>query len=216
MLTRYHEEITRQALAEAFSSAALQAVVNANLRQDDLKGQIGHDEYHFDNNAFERASTYLEAQRVLVWEALSVGEAPAAWAAFGRLIHTAQDFYAHSNFVDLWLERWEGQMQPAPGDIEPLVAELLTSPDLRSGKLYYPIEILSHVPWLKRFVLPFLPRDSHAWMNLDAPAQGRKFAYACEAARGRTRYEYEHTVDGLTPAQAALFNGMRLNSSQGE
>ena len=214
MLARYHEAITRQALADTFSSAALQSIVNANLRQDDLKGQIGHDEYHFDNNAFERARTYLEVQRALVWEALSAGEAPAAWAAFGRLIHTAQDFYAHSNYVDLWLERWEGQTQPSPGDIEPLIAELLTSPDLRSGKLYYPFEILSFVPWLKRFVLPFLPRDSHAWMNLDAPAQGRTFAYAYEAARGRTRYECKRTVDGLTPTQAALFYGRNLLSYQ--
>ncbi len=48
-----------------------------------------------------------------------------------------------------------------------------------------------------RIVIPLLPRDSHAWMNLDSPARGPGFAYAFAAAVKRTRYEYERTVDGL-------------------
>jgi hypothetical protein len=207
VLTRYHEDITRQALSAHFNPPALEAIVRANLGQDDLGGQFGHDEFHFDNSAFERTYAYIEEQRALVRSALSAGDAPTAWVAFGRLIHSAQDFYAHSNYVDLWLARFEGQATPSPADIQPMVAELLSSPDLCSGRLYYPLEFLSFLPALKRIVLPFLPRDSHAWMNLDAPAQGPKFAYAFEAARMRTQVEFDQTVAGLSAARLACFCG---------
>ena len=37
--------------------------------------------------------------------ALERSDPRQAWQAFGRLTHTAQDFYAHSNYVALWRER---------------------------------------------------------------------------------------------------------------
>jgi hypothetical protein len=207
MLTNYHEDITRQALSYHFSPEALQVIVRANLAQDELRGQFGHDEFHFDNNAFALSNAYIEAQRDQIHSALSDGDAHTTWAAFGRLTHTSQDLYAHSNYVDLWLSRFGGDSSAA-ADIEPMVAELLCSPDLRSGKLYYPFEILSFVPVLKLIIIPFLPRDSHAWMNLDGPTQGWKFPYAFEAARKRTHYEYERTVADLSQTQVALFSGL--------
>ena len=208
MLTRYHEAITRQALSGYFSAPALQDVVHANLRQDELRGQFGHDEYHFDNNAFERSYAYLEEQRGLVRSALSAKRVFPAREAFGRLTHTAQDFYAHSNYVDLWLTRSGAEARPSTSEIEPLVEGLLSSPELRSGKLYYPLELLSFVPFLKPYVLPLLPRDSHAWMNLDAPERGYRFSYAFEAARKRTQYEYDRTVAGLSKAQVGIFSDL--------
>jgi hypothetical protein len=206
MLTQYHESITRQALSEHFSPRALDAIVAANLGQDDLlTGQIGHEEYHFDNNAFEKSYAFIEEQRRWAISSLQDGDAPAAWAAFGKLTHTAQDFYAHSNYVDLWLALFDGQPPPAPSEIAPLMDELVDNPGLRSGKLYYPLEVFSFVPLLRRLVIPLLPRDSHAWMNLDSPARGTRFAYAFEAARKRTRREFDQTVAGLSSGQVALF-----------
>jgi hypothetical protein len=208
MLTQYHAAITRKALSGRFSSRALEAITAANLRQDDLlTGQIGHDEYHFDNNAFEKSYAFIAEQRLLTVSALQAENAPDAWTAFGRLTHSAQDFYAHSNYVDLWLARFEadGQSPHPPADIAPLVDELVHSPDLHSGKLYYPLEVFSFVPFLKRFVLPLLPRDSHAWMNLDSPERGKRFAYAFEAALKRTQYEFDGTVAGLSSGKVALF-----------
>jgi hypothetical protein len=207
MLTRYHEEITHQALSGHFEPLALQAIVRANLAQDELRGQFGHDEFHFDNNAFAQSNAYIEAQRRLVCSALSSGETDVAWAAFGRLTHAAQDLYAHSNYVDLWLAQYGGDASIAE-KIDPVVPALLFSPDLQSGRLYYPLEILSFVPILKPFIVPILPRDSHAWMNLDAPTQGWKFQYACEAARKRTQYEYERTTADLSQDRANLFCGL--------
>lgn len=205
MLTRYHEDITRQALEDHFAPSALEVIVHANLAQDNLAGQVGHDEFHFDNNAFALSYAYIEEQREMVWSALHTGEVPPAWEAFGRLTHTCQDLYAHSNYVDLWLSAYDGRKQPSPEEIDPMDRALLSSPDLRSGKLYYPLEILAFIPSLRRIVQPLLPRDSHTWMNLDAPTQGPRFTYAFEAARKRTRYEFERTVADLAPDQVDLF-----------
>jgi len=117
MLTQYHASITRKALSERFGPRALEAIVTANLGQDNLCGQIGHDEYHFDNNAFEKSYAFIEKQQALTVSSLGDGDVPAAWAAFGRLTHTAQDFYAHTNYVDLWLARFTDQAHPSPLEI---------------------------------------------------------------------------------------------------
>jgi len=207
MLTQYHASITRKALSEHFSPRALEAIVAANLGQDDLRGQIGHDEYHFDNNAFEKSYAFIEEKRALTVSSLQGGDAPSAWTAFGRLTHTAQDFYAHTNYVNLWLARFADKTPPSPPEIDPLINELVDSPELRSGKLYYPLEALSFVPFLKRFVMLLLPKDSHAWMNLDSPERGRRFEYVLEAALKRTRHEFDQTVTGLSSGKVALFTG---------
>ncbi len=209
MLIQYHKSITRKALGEHFSPRALQAILSANIKQDDiLTGQIGHDEYHYDNNAIDKSDHYIEEQRALTLSALQSDAPPAAWAAFGRLIHTAQDFYAHSNYVDLWLSGFIDQTPPPPAEIAPLMDELIHSPDLYSGKLYYPLGVLSFVPFVKRFVIPLLPADSHAHMQLDSPARGERFAYAFEAAVKRTQYEFEVTVTNLSTGQKAMFCGV--------
>lgn len=211
MLIQYHKSITRKALGERFSPRALEAILTANLKQDDLlTGQIGHDEYHYDNNAIAESDRYLEEQRMLTLSALQDDDPPTAWAAFGRLVHTAQDFYAHSNYVDLWLSHSNnnGQTPPPPAEIAPLMDELVRSPDLRSGVLYLPWEIFAFIPLVKRLVIPLLPEDSHAHMHLDSPTRGSRFEYAFEAALKRTRYEFDKTVAGLSPGQEALFTGL--------
>ena len=205
MLIPVHEEMTREALGAHFSPRALEVIIAANRRQDALSGQIGHDEYHFDANAFAKGRAYIEENRHLIRPALERGDVLAAQRAFGRLTHTAQDFYAHSNYVTLWLARFPDNGWPPPDEIDPFDSALLDSPDLRSGRLYYPLEVLSFIPFLKKFILPLLPRDSHAWMNLDTPEQGPKFPYAIAAAVKRTRYEYEQTVCDFPMELVSLF-----------
>jgi hypothetical protein len=208
MLSQYHESITRKALSTRFSPRALDFIVSANLGQDNLRGLIGHDEYHFDNNVFEKSYAFIEGKRMLTLSALQSGDVLAAWAAFGRLTHTAQDFYAHSNYVDLWLSQHDIKSPPPPPEIAPLINELLHSPELHSGKLYYPLEVFSFVPVLKHLAMPLLPRDSHAWMNLDSPERGERFEYAFEAALKRTKHEFDQTVAGLSSSHEALFTDL--------
>ena len=207
MLTQYHIEIMLASLGDRFSPRAMSVIIRANVNQDRLAGQVGHDEYHFDNNAFDKSYAYIEEQRALVVSSLKAGEAAPAWQAFGRFLHTAQDFYAHSNYIPLWLSRFGGGMLPPPPEVDPVSPEILHHPDLHSGKLYYPLEILSFIPPLRKFVLPHLPADSHAHMNLDSPAQGFKFDYAMHAAVKRTVIEFEKTTTGFSEEMCRLFLG---------
>ncbi|HTX92124.1 MAG TPA: hypothetical protein VMC09_13000 [Anaerolineales bacterium] len=206
MKTKYHRAITAQALQDDFSPAALEQVIAANLGQDHwLRGQIGHDEYHFDRNAFRQGWSYIEINRAMIRPALEAGQPLQARQALGRLTHAAQDFYAHSNYIPRWLARFSEGSRPAPEQVDPFDRALLEDPGLRSGKLYYPLEVLSFIPALGKYVLPLLPRDSHAWMNLDDPGQGPGFDYAFAAAVKRTRAEFERSRDGFPADLLDLF-----------
>ncbi len=133
------------------------------------------------------------------------GEAKRAWEAFGRLTHTAQDFYSHSNYVDLWLAIQPNGLVPAPREIDPLDDALVENPSLRSGKMYFPLGFLSFLPGIKELIIPLMPRDSHAWMNLDSEARGPLFEYAFHAAIKRTRFEFGAVMKGLTRELGQLF-----------
>ncbi len=159
MLKPVHVHIMRRALTDKFSPHALDLMIQANVRQDGLFNQLGHDEYHFDGNAFAASRAYIEQQRALIRPALEAGKVEQAWQAFGRLTHTAQDFYSHSNYVDLWLACQPNGMVPGAGEIDPLDDTLIENPSLRSGKMYYPLGVLSFVPGLKMLIIPRMPRE---------------------------------------------------------
>lgn len=204
MLTRFHIEMMHLALGDTFSLRALETIIRANVRQDRLRGQIGHHEYHFDHNAFDKSYAYIEEQRTLTTSSLMSNDVPAAWSAFGRLTHTAQDFYAHSNYIDLWLACQPDGVLPTPLDVDPLDPNLINSPALRSGKVYLR-EILTFIPLLKPFFMSILPRDAHGWMNLDFTERGPNFKYAFQAALKRTRIEFEKTTKDLHQDLLTLF-----------
>jgi len=203
MNTENHSRTTTVALTGRVSALALQAVITANLGQDALRYQVGHDHFHYDNNTFAAGDAYIAAQRRAVLDALAHQESLPAWQALGRLTHTAQDFYAHSNYVDLWIELRPGT---APDQIDPLAAELLMDSRLHSGRLYYPLEALSFVPALRPLVTPRLPRDSHAWMNKDYPGRPN-FDFAFHAAVKRTILEFERIRQGLSVDALAVLVG---------
>ncbi len=205
MNTENHRRITTLALEKRVSPLALAAIIAANLGQDALRYQVGHDHFHYDNNSFSAGDAYIEAQRRVVFEALARGEALSAWQAFGRITHTAQDFYAHSNYVELWRERHPGA---AAEETDPLAATLLTDSRLRSGRIYYPLDALAFIAFLKPLVTPLLPRDSHAWMNKDNPARPN-FDFAYQAAAKRTEMEFERIAKQFQPEVRNLFCDIR-------
>lgn len=204
MLAYIHEEMTREALTSHVSPRVLEIIVAANLKQDSLRGQIGHDEFHFDNNAIEQGSRYINEQRGYVLATLMSPGLLSAWIAFGRLLHAAQDFYSHTNYVSLWLEQFDGPPLP-PLEIDPLRKELICSPRLHSGRIYLPMDALYFVPFLRKSSLRFLPDDSHAKMNLDSPQQGPRFSYARAAAVKRTQVEFDLLHKLLTPEMFSRF-----------
>jgi hypothetical protein len=192
MLKDHHVEICTQTLTNHFSPVALEVIIAANLNQDSLFGLVGHPQYHFDDSAFERSYAYLEKQRQIVQHVLAEkGKLTAAWKAFGRLTHAAQDFYAHSNYLTLWQDTFPDGLLPPPEQVAALDKALLAHPDLVSGRVYFGEAMMFLLPPLAGWFKQRLPRDAHAWMNLDSPEQGPLFPYAIEAARQRTIYEYD-------------------------
>lgn len=201
----YHRDITNAALASTFSPRALQVILRANVEQDGLRYQFGHDHFHFDSNQFDAAYAYIEEQRARIVDSLTRGDADSAWQAFGKLTHTTQDFYAHSNYIPLWLDSFNGSAPPPPPEADSLSPEILQSPSLRSGKLYYPLEALTFLPRIGKLFVPLLPRDSHAHMNHDGPDHSPIFDYVFHAAVKRTRVEYEKTASQLSPESLTQF-----------
>lgn len=185
----YHREILERALAGRVSARALEAIYRANVNQDRLTALLNHPEFHMDENAIAEGLAYIEQCRMEAARAQSPAD---AWAAFGRLTHGAQDFYAHSNYVGLWRE--QHPTWPPVNQINGLDPELLTHPRLSTCRLYWPLEALYFVPGLSAWAKQRLPADSHANMNLDAPATGPMFPYAMEAAVQRTAFEFERTL----------------------
>ena len=206
MLPRYHIEMMHLALDDILSQRALEKIIKANLYQDRIRGQIGHPEYHFDHNAFDESHSYIEEQRALTISFLKSNNVAAAWSAFGRLTHTAQDFYAHSNYIALWLARQANGVPTSPSEIDPVDPDLIRTPALRSGKVYFR-EILTFIPLVKSLAMSILPRDAHGWMNLDAPERGPNFPYAFQAAAKRTKIEFERTTKDLSKDMLAWFVG---------
>ena len=193
MDARYHAQVLRRAIGARVSERALAAILAANLDQDSLLGLL-HFERHFDNSLFAEGLAYIEGCRA---NAALASRPETAWDAFGRLTHTAQDFYSHSNYVALWMECFTSIQAPAVDQIDGLDPALLRHPGLKSGRVYLPLEALTLFPGLTPWLLRWLPRDSHAWMNLDTPARGPLFPYSLEAAVQRTNAEFERTLAAI-------------------
>ncbi|MFC2028744.1 hypothetical protein ACFLTX_02335 [Chloroflexota bacterium] len=208
MLIKYHEQITRKALKDHVSVPVLETIIQANKKQDGLRYQLGHSHFHFDNNAFNESYAYIREQRELLFSNLKKKQPNNARENFGRLSHTAQDLYAHSNYVDLWLQKNESNSLPDIDSIDPFDDRILDNPELRSGRLYYPLEILSFIPGLGKLLLPLFPGDSHARMNLDGPGSGFRYSYAFSAAVKRTRIEFVGIINALPPGGNVLFTGV--------
>jgi hypothetical protein len=191
METQYHAQICQRALNERFSPRALEIITTANLGQDKLRGQFGHPEFHFDHNAFEASYAYMAEQHRIVLDSLSgICDLEPAWQAFGRLIHTGQDFYAHSNYLSLWADSYPDGELPPPFELNALDPKFLNHPQLASGKIYL-WDWLAYLPGLYKLAMQILPKDSHGHMNLDHPVRGPLFPFAVEAAIQRTIHEFE-------------------------
>lgn len=94
-----HSQITADANGisnQLFTDSQLGLVVIANVLQD--KRQLDS-KVHFDNCCFIDGSEYIKEE----WQNLEADDphAETALGTFGRLLHTVQDFYAHSNWVEL-------------------------------------------------------------------------------------------------------------------
>lgn len=153
-----HQEITRAAIGERFSERALKVIIGANIGQDALKFQFGHDHHHYDNNKFTESDAYVFQLRAECVADIRAGNITNAWMVFGKLTHSVQDFYAHSNYIELF---------PKTEDIPPRMPGDELPNGLISGKLYYPLEAVTFIPGMPEEVIRLFPADSHARLNKD-------------------------------------------------
>jgi hypothetical protein len=194
MQTKYHIEITRRALEDYFSDKALKQIISANIRQDRISYMLGHDYIHFDGSAFEEGFQYISSQEDLINKHIEVANYDQARDAFGRIIHSWQDFYSHSNYILLWKR---GNQNSPPESIDINDPMIINHPEFESGKNYGVIEFIAMIPGLSGLITPLMPPDSHAMMNLDAPSSGTDFAYAYWAALKQTCAVYEDIIQQL-------------------
>ncbi|MBX3381552.1 MAG: hypothetical protein KF805_15760 [Phycisphaeraceae bacterium] len=113
---KYHESITKEALRGirvtisgheyGFSEKALLEICEHNIATDDRfppRAALFHPEWHFTNEQFEASSLWLIQAKNSALADLRGYPAPMASQArqrIGRALHTVQDFYSHSNWVD--------------------------------------------------------------------------------------------------------------------
>ena len=205
MLKEYHIEICQRALSGDLSARAIEIIIGANLGQDQIRYQFFHPHFHFDANAFERGYAYMEAQRNIILATLRSGDNPfPAWQAFGRLSHAGQDFYAHSNYVQLWFDAHSPNDNSSPSQIDALDSKILEHPQLHSGKIYF-WDWVAFIPGLYNLGLRMTPKDSHTHMNLDHPKRGPFFPFAIEAAIQRTVFEFKKIAGMLTVDELMQF-----------
>ena len=202
METQYHISVLTETIGSQISARALQEIIAGNLGQD-----MGWDQFkphvHFDNSLFSDGLAFMEEQHAIITQSDSANK---MWSAFGKLTHAAQDFYSHSNYVDLWLKANGGFEKTKPEDINGLDEKLLNDSRLVSGNFFLWRDIIYYIPLIKNFAKKHLLfPDSHEAMNLDVPECGAQFPYSIVAAKQRTRAEYDRVMKTLSPQRAAMF-----------
>ena len=89
---------------KSFSPKAMTEIANANEAVDDVKTRsaaLWHPERHFTNEEYAASSQRLLDLRKQVINFAKVDHnGSAARVALGHTLHTMQDFYAHSNWID--------------------------------------------------------------------------------------------------------------------
>ncbi|MBS1957651.1 MAG: hypothetical protein JST89_25915 [Cyanobacteria bacterium SZAS-4] len=102
-----HEEITHDALAATFNAANLNLVQRACESQCKPGSEAASESRrHFGDENFSKSLAYMDRQKRLIIDfSASADTDPMDRARalyhLGLLLHTAQDFYSHTNYVEL-------------------------------------------------------------------------------------------------------------------
>jgi hypothetical protein len=103
-------KITRDALKDVLAPVSLQAVIKADESQDKPGSEgVAEIRRHFDGSALPAAAAYMMREQsravTLACEADTDPESRAeALRHLGLMLHSAQDFYLHTNYLELQLE----------------------------------------------------------------------------------------------------------------
>jgi len=191
-----HAQLTQQANEGMLNDQQLALVILANLLQDTRQTESW---IHFDNCAFPDGIEYIAGQWDLIRE---IGDpySTESLGAFGQLLHTVQDFYAHSNWIELHTNQ-------SPIPVWDLVLSSLP-PEIVSGTWFigHPKRCAAGAP-------------THAQLNKDSadsaegskivpsgPNQGKSlFQLAFNTALAATKVQFAHLR--AIPVAAGILKG---------
>ncbi len=120
LLGRSHAKITSDAVKELdnefFGITDLTDPMEKAIEQiADANAEVDQDQFtsakHVDGESFPEGQTRLTSLRQGVVNALATNDATGARSSLGQALHTIQDFYSHSN----WIELGNGAPHPALG-----------------------------------------------------------------------------------------------------
>jgi von Willebrand factor A domain-containing protein 7 len=118
---------------------ALDRIVDANASVDEDQA---HSALHFDGESFPEGQARIIALRARVIDRLAADDADGARDALGQALHTVQDFYSHSNWVELGntcpnpdLGRPGRALRRLPSTTATCIGSMLVTSELTSG--YY-------------------------------------------------------------------------------
>ncbi|MBZ8135075.1 hypothetical protein [Afifella sp. IM 167] len=185
----YHGDLTEAANDDILDQQQLGFVVAANIAQDLLQTQSC---VHFDNCDFPGGISHI-ADEWNVIDQLADKHPDVALGAFGALLHTMQDFYAHSNWIEL--HRNDAAI--------PVWNQKLSS---------LPAAIVSGTWWIGSPKLCGPNAPSHSDLNKDSPTsrEGSKLVAAGPNA-GKSLFDLAYaTALEATREEFARFSAVRL------
>jgi hypothetical protein len=97
LIVEHFASITKDKYTTAMRNA-LKAIAKANAAVDDDQE---HAAKHCDGESFDEARQLLVQAKANITSLVKDNNGPAAQDALGTALHTLQDFYAHSNWVEL-------------------------------------------------------------------------------------------------------------------
>ncbi|MEZ4831751.1 MAG: hypothetical protein R2873_07050 [Caldilineaceae bacterium] len=194
MNEEFHRQVTTEALADQLSAEELEIVILANIGQDRVMNWLTTPERHYDGRFFAQSEAYIVEERVRSTDAFRRGDRVAALQAMGRLLHTRQDFYSHSN----WMHLCAADAVAWNADDPILCLDPQGTAGVYAAKAPFWIHAVYLIPVLGALVKRFyLPADYHEAMHLDDPSRGPLFAPSLIAACKHSRLEWERVMSTL-------------------
>jgi hypothetical protein len=124
MMEKYHILVSKLALKGVFSPLALEEIIRSNIGQDRFLKKVTP-RFHFDND-ISAGLAFIVAERAKIEDLCNLQQGHKLQRAIlGRICHAVQDFYSHTNYVDLWLKTHGGLKMTDPGEIEALDEAIL-------------------------------------------------------------------------------------------
>jgi hypothetical protein len=106
-------DVDRLALIDADATATQCTDVLARAQWEQDTWNVASAQAHYDNCTIDASTAYLRAQLAEAEKQAKAGDAYKALAALGRAAHSLQDFFIHTNYVELVAAQY-GRLDDVP------------------------------------------------------------------------------------------------------